>query len=202
MSKEDLIGASCQDLVKHIVQINPFITRVSFQAFYYEPQSTPERKIYPDIHYKVGRDELLNGELGQLIDGLPPGYDLGILSRVGIIVGPDRHIPMMDFNLAKSPENIVLLKERLAQVTFEKDGFIVESGKSYHYYGAKLLDEADWRQFLARCLLTSFFQGADGPFLQVADCRYIGYRMLDGACCLRLTTNAQRKFLPRVVDIL
>jgi len=199
-SPEKLGAISCRQVIEHIVRFHPEIAKVSFAKFLYVPQIIGREK--GDICLELTREEIFNGKLDELIAGLEAGWDMGIRSLVTLKDGSFAHIPMMDFSLPKSPENIAIIKKRMRRIAGEERGLILESGKSYHYYGVNLRTEESWREFMAKCLLTSVFLGKDQPFLEIADHRYIGHSLIGGGCVLRITTNAERKFMPVVVDIL
>ncbi len=64
------------------------------------------------------------------------------------------HIPMMDFRIesGKDDGQPNLLKEALKKLG-QTNGVLLDSGKSYHYYGFQLLAEHEWRRFMAISLL-------------------------------------------------
>ena len=135
--------------------------------------------------------------LKQIADNLPASKLLGLQSNVAIAGDGQAQIPMMDFMCSPSPRN----KERLTcllQSLCMGKGFLLESGRSYHYYGMRLLTEMDWRAFLGKCLLMT----------GCADERYIGHQLVNGYCVLRLSSGSSRiecqlwlrKSLPRRSD--
>jgi hypothetical protein len=63
---------------------------------------------------------------------------------------------MMDFTYPSSTRNLEVLTRLIRKVPGGKGkGFLLESGRSYHYYGVELLTNQEWRVFLGKCLLTS-----------------------------------------------
>ncbi len=197
---ERLIGASCREVVEQILSLHPEIIKVSFSKFLYVPQIIGREK--GDVLLWIDKKAISHGALDKEISGLERGWDLGIRSQVVLENGCYAHVPMMDFCLSKSSESVTLIKKRMREITGEGEGFILESGTSYHYYGLSLRTEESWREFMAKCLLTGVFRGKGQPFLQVADQRYIGHSLLGGGCVLRITVNAERKFMPVVVATL
>lgn len=106
------------------------------------------------------------------------------------------HLPMMDFCCSKTGINLQRVKEGIGTVLESpwvgpEKGAILDSGRSYHYYGAFLLTTSEWLKFLARCLLLT----------GLTDPRYIGHSLLQGYRTLRLTANALRPKIPEVVEI-
>ncbi len=99
-----------------------------------------------------------------------------------------KHIPMMDFRCEPSSRNLKLVVEAMRRVG-QQDGVVLESGRSYHYYGFNLLDEAGWLDFMYRNLLLT-------PFV---DARYIGHRLLAGIARLRITASRGKPTVPHRV---
>lgn len=96
------------------------------------------------------------------------------------------HIPMADFRRYVSLKLIREIFERL-----EIPGIIFKSGRSYHFWGTKIVSETDFRIFLGKMLITT----------PLVDERYIGHRMIDGYCSLRISCNEHKPVVPFVVDI-
>jgi hypothetical protein len=119
---------------------------------------------------------------------LRTGKLLGAVSKVGLTGRRSAHIPMMDFVCVPSPRSLDLLV-RLLKDLRQGRGYLLESGRSYHYYGFQLLTEEEWRVFLGKCLLMSGF----------TDDRYIGHQLADGHCVLRLSSGTLKSSVPTVV---
>jgi hypothetical protein len=100
------------------------------------------------------------------------------------------HIPMMDLHIdsAHGRRALDLIVAALLKVG-QTDGAILESGKSFHYYGLRLMSEPQWRRFMSACLLL-------GP---LADVRYIGHRLLAGKAALRLSKAPHKDTEPKIV---
>lgn len=125
------------------------------------------------------------------IDELPDGKALALCSKCKLRDGSDAHIPMMDFRCQPSPENLERIKEVLAALD-QRNGAILESGRSYHFYGFNVMDQGEWVEFLARCLLLH-------PF---TDSRYIAHRLIGGTCALRITATKLKPKIPIVVALI
>lgn len=98
------------------------------------------------------------------------------------------HIPMMDFRCEPSDRSLEFVVKAMRKLG-QRKGIVLESGRSYHYYGFELLDEEEWRDFMHRSLLLT-------PFV---DPRYIGHRLLAGTARLRITASRGKPAVPRVV---
>lgn len=150
------------------------------------------------VHDKSGerevplrRDELTAGRMDALIAGLDPGFVLALNSLVTRANGSVAHIPMIDFRCAPSDEFLTIVRHALGQVG-QKRGVLLNSGRSFHFYGLELLDTDDWRGFLGRCLLLA----------PLVDVRYVAHRLIDGYCRLRISASEKKPTIPVVVGVL
>ncbi len=134
------------------------------------------------------RNEVSAERLKALAQGLRGRQLVGVVSRVPLAGGGSRHIPMMDFMCAPSATNLEVLPRLFREIGQER-GYLLESGRSYHYYGVELLTEEEWRVFLGKCLLMFGY----------VDDRYIGHQLVDGHCVLRLSSGKLKPSVPRVV---
>jgi hypothetical protein len=141
--------------------------------------------------FEIPVDRLSNEQLQQRIDKLSDNCVLALCSKCKLRDGTEGHIPMMDFRCVPSSENLQKIKIILKGIG-QKNGVIVESGRSYHFYGFELLDENEWIRFLGKCLLLH-------PF---TDARYIAHRLMGGACALRITATALKPKVPIVLDVI
>jgi hypothetical protein len=145
----------------------------------------------PDDYYvNVARTEITTSTIDSLVEGLKPGFVLALSSKVELIDGASAHIPMMDFRCAPGDKNAMIVKNALAAMG-EIHGFLVNSGRSYHYYGLRLLSADTWAKFLAMAIL----------FTPVVDARYVAHRLADGACRLRVGTGPEKPSTPTVEEV-
>ena len=112
------------------------------------------------------------------------------------------HLPMIDFrwvNLERSGHTIL---DRVSDFLGER-AEVFFSGRSYHLYGLRLLDYAQWVRFMGRLLLLN---PPGGP--EVVDSRWVGHRLLAGYGALRWSWNSaqyrgmptfSQRLLPRVL---
>lgn len=81
----------------------------------------------------------------------------------------------------------------VAATTEHIPGYLLSSGRYYHYYGKRLLTGGEWQRFLARFLM---------PCVLVSP-RYIGHSLFRGFCTVRLTSARPYKpTVPRVVSVM
>jgi len=124
-----------------------------------------------------------------LIRSERPGWALALSSSVDTDLG-ERHLPMMDFQCPVADIYRDVVCTAMAKV-MPLPGVVVESGLSYHYFGASLTTVEEWLTFLGRCLLLS-------PF---TDTRYIGHRLIDRECVLRIAPDDVKPAMPRVIAV-
>jgi hypothetical protein len=100
---------------------------------------------------------------------------------------------MMDVRIESGKDigQLRLLKECLRKLR-QTDGVLLNSGRSYHYYGLRRLSQCEWMRFMTACLLLE----------PLVDIRYIARRMLAGKASLRLTDAPQKAKAPEIVACL
>lgn len=144
----------------------------------------------PEREISYNRERFLNLKLDQL-EKVPNDQVWSFVSKVLCDDNTFRHISMMNFH----PENVGMeaVRETVKHICGARSGCILDSGRFFHYYGDFLLDESDWLKFMAEFLM---------PCILVSP-RYIGHRLHDGYCTLRLTTEKSYKpKLPEVIEVL
>ncbi len=144
----------------------------------------------PDEHHiELVGSEVTVERMDSLVKELKEGFVLAISSKVNLKDGSIAHIPMMDFRCAPSQMNKAVVKKALSAMG-ENAGLIVNSGRSYHFYGVHLLTSDAWVKFLAMGIL----------FTPIVDARYIAHRLADGACRLRIGAGPDKPFIPTVEE--
>jgi hypothetical protein len=199
------IVRNAYDVVAHIAQLNPSIETITVVTYregpnwrdLHRPGEDAEATFLrngisqdrgPRVLTEIPRSEASAEKLCNMAQSLGETGLLGVCSRVRLAGGKSAHIPMMDFICSISVTNRNLIVQLIDNVRHGQ-GCLLESGRSYHYYGFKLLNENEWRVFLGKCLLMSGF----------ADDRYIGHQLVDGYCVLRLSSRKANTCLPAVV---
>jgi len=192
-------------VVADIVRSNPTVESLTLVTYVEGPnwRDLPRKADTPSVELLLGgleqdrgerilakfsRTEVTAENLFASASKLPHNKLLGVVSRVLLEGGGAAHIPMMDFMCVPSAGNLELLVRLLGNLR-QGRGFLLESGRSYHYYGFQLLTEEGWRGFLGKCLLMSGY----------TDDRYIGHQLVDGHCVLRLSSGKSKARLPTVV---
>jgi len=144
-----------------------------------------------DKRFEIRTDNSFEDHISKRVASLSSRSVLALCSICKLKSGSIGHIPMMDFRCSPSKKNLQRIIVALNNIQQAK-GVILETGKSYHFYGLNIISDEDWRQFLAKCLLLA----------PLVDTRYIAHRLQIGACVLRLTACEQKPFSPRVVKVL
>ncbi len=204
------IGMTSAEALFEIIRVNlkePLFLRGEFIWFhdYTPPKNTRDRKVnslsqllfhdYSKLNVAGvhGQDITLDW-LNACTRHLEKDSAFGVISEVRIAFSftdyRPYHIPMMDFNCPKNSENLSRIEEFLRTI-WQEEGVILDSGRSYHYYGVNLMDEKEWLDFLGSCLLS-----------ELADKRYIGHRIKDHCGILRISTGPRQPKIPTVVSIL
>lgn len=199
------LGQSALDVCKVITNHHPDISIVKLVVHgvdinWRQRHKTTSEKLEYILdgfeHTKPIKDkEYFREEFSHLIlDDLPSlgeNQVWSIISKVQCSSGKTKHLPMMNFHLEKDSSRDI--KQILKYIYGDHKGVLLDSGRFFHYYGDFLLDEKEWIQFMAEFLM---------PTILVSP-RYIGHRLYEGHCALRLTTDGKYKpKIPEVVEIL
>lgn len=151
------------EVIAEILRINPLIGYVSLATFQPPAEKqllsgSPERFLRHNSvlsRTEVVRDDFL-GKLTQTAELMSKERNLAFVSVVKISeTTAFQHVPLMDFKCEKKGENLTCIRTFL-QAVGQRRGVILDSGRSYHYYGVDTLLDAQWRRFMAQCLLFDF----------------------------------------------
>jgi len=96
-----------------------------------------------------------------------------INSKVKLCNGRKMHIPMLDFHINVSARNTELVKNVCNILGIE--GYVLNSGKSYHFIGIRLISLKKLIKFLGRALL----------FTPIVDEIWIAHQLQEQSCTLR-----------------
>jgi hypothetical protein len=115
------------------------------------------------------------------------GKVLGLCSRCLLTDNTLAHIPMMDFRCHILGENLERIQWVVSSIA-GAPGVLLESGRSYHWYGYELLSPEDWVAFMGTCLLYS----------PLVDTRYIAHRLKERNGVLRISAGGIKPKVPVV----
>lgn len=96
-----------------------------------------------------------------------------INSHVMTTEGKVKHIPMLDFHIPVNTVNTGIVKYICKIIG--QDGYILNSGRSYHFIGKTLFSHENMIKFLGQALL----------FTPIVDEIWIAHQLQDGSCSLR-----------------
>lgn len=155
------------------------ISSLYFSHYRYTPQS-----IVDERHtFLVDTSQFLNeGWINYLLESTPRDRELAIHSSVLFRDGSVMHIPMADMSTT-SKAHLIKLEALLEHTGFGNFEWYA-SGRSFHGYGDRLLNDSDWTRLMGALLLAN--QRGMTP---VVDPRWIGHRLLAGYSALRWTKN-------------
>jgi hypothetical protein len=134
----------------------------------------------------VSAAEISAENLSGIISTLRSGYGLAACSLVRLNSNDTAHIPMLDFRCPCNEQNAKAI-EKMLLLMGHAEGILVESGHSYHFYGTSLLSHVEWVRFMGRALL----------FAPVVDSRFVGHRLVDGQCRLKVN-DPTNGLIPRI----
>lgn len=138
----------------------------------------------------MSREDLAASKIADVEGNLKSGFALAFSSKVILTGSETAHIPLLDFRCQPSARNRQIVKTALNAMG-QESGLIVESGRSYHFYGSRLLSHEAWIQFLAMGIL----------FSPIVDSRYVAHRLADGACRLRIGSVSDKPSTPIVAEV-
>ena len=99
-----------------------------------------------------------------------------------------KHIPVLDFHIPVSLNNKIICENVLRHLGLK--GYLLDSGKSYHFIGNITIDDSSLKNLLYKALLLT----------PIIDRAWISHQLIQGYCCVRISKKYDR--LPQVVSII
>lgn len=188
--KELHIESACFTLFEHFVATN---WRVRYPSVSQKLNYLKEGLVHhsPYREWKLLGEEILSDAFNPSKLVSRKGHVVSVSSKIICNNGRVKHLAMMNLHPENglSYDDIVMIVEA---VTDGMPGYLLESGRYYHFYGVTLLEECEWACFIAQFLM---------PTLIVSP-RYIGHCMHRGYVALRLSTQKDYKpLLPKVCGL-
>jgi hypothetical protein len=143
-----------------------------------------------ETQFSVKARELRPEKIKALIEENPDADPLAICSEVKLAGGETRHIPMMDFRCPRTDQSLSLVCKVAALFKIGR-GYVIETDRSYHFYGAELLTASELTAFLGRALL----------FSPIVDRTWIAHQLIDMSCNLRVAPLLANGELRRIVAL-
>jgi hypothetical protein len=145
-------------------------------------------KVATSTRFPLRRRAQVAASLAAEVHSLSPGQILALSSRLISDGGDEWHIPMLDYRIPVSDENEALVVAHLGAMG--EDGWLLRSGRSYHYIGLSLLAGPEGlMRFLGTALL----------FAPMVDGRWVAHQLIEGACSLRVSSGDARQPPPWIV---
>jgi hypothetical protein len=143
----------------------------------------------PTQIFDLSSAEVSFERISGIVSQLPDRHGLVVSSKLHLKSGEVAHIPMLDFRCPCSAGNALAI-EKVLTLIGQRSGVLVESGRSYHYYGVELFSMLEWITFMARALL----------FAPIVDPRYVAHRIADGECRLKIVASRDAD-MPRIINV-
>lgn len=202
------LSSSSFDVCKHIIDCHPSIASVqvishsvgvNWRWKYQSPQDKSkylcecfENNCPPLKKYHFDRSDFLSLDLSQITISLDEHEVLSFVSKVRLYDGNYMHLPMMNYHM-EDDVTLKYVEEATNYICGNREGFILSTGRYFHYYGNFLIASHIWQKFMAAFML---------PCVIVSP-GYMGHRLIDGYATLRLTTDSKYKsFLPTVIQLI
>lgn len=101
--------------------------------------------------------------------------DVACNSQVLLEDGSSAHIPLLDFNAPVTKANVSLVAEVVRQMGLK--GYVLNSGRSFHFWGYQLLSQQELVEVLGRFVLLH----------PVADKSWAAHQLIEGSASLRVS---------------
>jgi hypothetical protein len=199
-----MIGWTAKKLLSELPTLSPSITSVSLNTYAPSPvlaarlenkdvvRSAPGRFVREALRHRGYVGPIVEMPVDQLrlaLAGDPPSGEVrGFCSRVTLRGGEIAQLPLLDFQCEVRELNVDAIRVAL-ELLGQRRGALLESGRSYHYYGYDPLNQKEWRQFMSRAVLLD----------PLVDIRYVAHCMIDDLACLRLDAQLAHPTEPVVV---
>jgi hypothetical protein len=136
----------------------------------------------------VSRENVLAGAVDEIFARRQNDGMNVISSLVSMRDGSFGHIPMMDFWLKISKKSDKLAQQ-VSSAFRVGPGWVLRSGRSYHFYGQQIIDKSTMMQFLGTALM----------FAPITDRGWIAHQLVDCACNLRAGEHETKIGSPYVI---
>ncbi len=130
--------------------------------------------------FPIAASEIRTGALRRLIEQSNTDEVVVMASKVRLVNGQTKHIPMMD--LRCQVDTIPLRSvEQLAKWLLPSGFALFASGRSYHLIGSELVSRSE----LSKFLIHSLYAG------DLVDRKYVAHHLERGFCTLRVSSSGQ-----------
>lgn len=152
-----------------------------------EQGKTSDRLLEEVFYHQPNRNYLFaeRGDLREVI-GSHESECLALNSKVLLRNGASRHIPLLDFKIASKPSNHRLVRDCVSALGLR--GFLLNSGRSYHFIGLELVSESELLELLAKFVLLH----------PLSDTAWAAHQLVEQSASLRVTGRFGEA--PEVID--
>lgn len=130
--------------------------------------------VYPHLDHPAQGD--LERWMRTVADGAKQDEIISFSSKVILRDGSEAHVPMLDFS-ARTENSGSLSSARTIVKELGVPGFLLDSGRSFHFYGSRLVSDTQLPGFLGAALL----------FAPLVDGRWVAHQLIGSACALRIS---------------
>ncbi|MDD3481130.1 MAG: hypothetical protein PHW75_02825 [Patescibacteria group bacterium] len=180
-SVDDLTGKSAVDVVNYLLK-NHKIKKFCYRAYIKKTEDQFDKSI--EGHNLDNLSELFS-KVKREDERYLISFQSCVLTQEGY-----HHFPMIDFSNFIINDLSIDDVERVLKDLGESNGYILDSGRCYHYYGNRLLTDDEWINFMKQC----------SKHPEIGE-RYISHQLRRGMASLRITTDNSKPKLPTVVKI-
>jgi len=114
------------------------------------------------------------------------GKNIALNSAVVCADRREHHLPLLDFKVPASRTALAVVRESVRQMGLR--GYLLESGRSYHFWGRDLISREELNRMLARFVLLH----------PISDKSWAAHQLIEGSASLRISKRYGH--LPRVID--
>lgn len=129
-------------------------------------------------HSKIDKIETMDIQMIKNLIVSNPTENYALNSSIVLKNDVRYHLPLLDFHIPSNLNNLIQVKKVLFLLDLHQ-GYILDSGESYHYIGINLLNEDALINFLSKALL----------FSPIIDRAWISHQLLERSCSLRVSNK-------------
>lgn len=136
--------------------------------------------------FALQNNQNLSDELKELSNNIFE-KNYAINSKIKTNIGEIKHFLFLDFRMPVSSSNTKLAKDIIKNLGISK-GYLLNSGRSYHFIGIELYSWNFISEILYKCIF----------LYPVIDIYWIAHQLMDNSCSLRI--SAKNGFYPQVIE--
>jgi hypothetical protein len=123
--------------------------------------------------YFVEREHFINTHLDEFLSN---NINFAVNSEVITVNNERKHLILLDFHIQESKRNQRVVESVLEAMSLN-DGYLLRSGKSYHFIGMNLINEYELINILGKSLF----------FAPIIDKAWVAHQLIERSCSLRIT---------------